>query len=139
MIRLGELILERGLVEKAALIEALEDVSHVPYLDCTTVECDPNALLLIPVALAYRLNALPIAIEGLNLVVVMAEPQNIAIIDELRFSTGKDISPRFAFRAEILAAIQRNYGHSDAYSGAGPLSSVTGTDSRQLRERCSPN
>jgi len=32
----GELILESGLVEKSALISALEEVSRVPYLDCST-------------------------------------------------------------------------------------------------------
>src|SRR6202171_5324289 len=39
----------------------------------------------------------------------MAEPQNLTVIDELRFTAGKTISPRLAFRTEILAAIARNY------------------------------
>ena len=47
-IRLGELILERGLVEKSALTKALEEVSRVPYMDCTNVTCDPLALQAIP-------------------------------------------------------------------------------------------
>jgi hypothetical protein len=32
MVRLGELILERGLVDKPALVKALEEASRVPYL-----------------------------------------------------------------------------------------------------------
>lgn len=39
----------------------------------------------------------------------MAEPQNLAVIDELRFISGKEISPLLSFRTEILAAISRNY------------------------------
>ena len=52
VIRLGELILERGLVEKSALTKALEEVSRVPYLDCTTVICDMRALAAIPAGVA---------------------------------------------------------------------------------------
>src|SRR6202158_1546764 len=112
VVRLGELILERVLVDKASLIEALEEVSRVPYLDCTTIRCDENALEAIPGAVAERLAILPIRMEGNKLVVAMAEPQNLPVIDELRFTSGKTISPRLAFRTEILAAIARNYGQS---------------------------
>jgi type IV pilus assembly protein PilB len=112
VVRLGELILERGLVDKASLIEALEEVSRVRYLDCSTIRCEKNALQAIPGAVAERLAILPIRMENSALVVAMAEPQNLAVIDELRFTSGKTISPRLAFRAEILAAIARNYGQS---------------------------
>ena len=108
-IRLGELILERGLVDKASLIQALEEVSRVPYLDCSAIRCEESALEAIPGAVAERLAILPIRMESAALVVAMAEPQNLPVIDELRFISGKDISPRLAFRTEILAAIARNY------------------------------
>jgi type IV pilus assembly protein PilB len=112
VVRLGELILERGLVDKASLVEALEEVSRVPYLDCTTIRCEKNALQAIPGTVAERLAILPIRMEHSALVVAMAEPQNLAVIDELRFTSGKTISPRLAFRTEILAAIARNYGQA---------------------------
>jgi type IV pilus assembly protein PilB len=112
VVRLGELILERGLVDKASLIDALEEVSRVPYLDCSTVRSEQRALQAVPGAVAERLIVLPIRMEHSALIVAMAEPQNLAVIDELRFTSGKDISPRLAFRGEILAAIARNYGQS---------------------------
>ena len=112
VIRLGELILERGLVDKASLIEALVEVSQVPYLDCSTIRCEKSALEDIPGAVAERLAILPVRMENSKLVVAMAEPQNLAVIDELRFTSGKTISPRLSFRTEILAAIARNYGLS---------------------------
>jgi type IV pilus assembly protein PilB len=109
VMRLGELIYESGVVDKAALIEALEEVSRIPYLDCSELECERNALQAIPRAVAEQLVALPIRNEGPRLVVVMAEPQNLTAIDELRFTTGKEITPRLGFRSEILDAIARNY------------------------------
>ena len=114
VIRLGELILERGLVDRSSLIDALEEVTRALYLDCSTVRCEKSALEAIPAATAQRLAVLPIRTEHSVLIVAMAEPQNLAIIDELRFTSGKEISPRLAFRSEILAAIARNYKQSQA-------------------------
>ncbi len=107
--RLGELILERGLVEKSALTKALEEVSQVPYMDCTNVTCDPLALQAIPYDVARRLAILPIRMEPSMLVVAMAEPQNLPVLDELRFISGKTISPRIGFLQEIASGISRNY------------------------------
>src|SRR5260370_4914648 len=100
-VRLGELILNRGLVDKASLIEALVEVSRVPYLDCSTIRCEKIALEAIPGAVAERLAILPVRMEKASLVVAMAEPQNVDGIDELPFIPGKTLSPRRSFRREI--------------------------------------
>jgi type IV pilus assembly protein PilB len=111
MLHLGELLLDRGIVTKADLAEALEEVSHIPYLDCSTVTPQPEALKLISRAVAERLSILPIQIENKRLVVAMSAPQNLVALDELRFTTGLEISPRQCFRTELLAAIAQNYSH----------------------------
>jgi type IV pilus assembly protein PilB len=122
MVRLGELILERGLVDKPSLVKALEEVSRVRYLDCTTIQCDRAVLQIIPRAMAIRLEVLPVEFGPGGLTVAMVEPQNVATIDELRFSTGKNIFPRLGFRDEILSAIIRNYdGITGATQGAAAL------------------
>ena len=125
IIRLGELILERGLVDKSSLVSALEEVARVPYLDCTSVRCEPKALEAIPISVAQRLEVLPVRYETAALVVAMAEPQNLAIIDELRFMSGNTISPRFGFRTEILDAIFRNYGQGPVNPSPGKGYSAT--------------
>jgi type IV pilus assembly protein PilB len=130
VVRLGELILERGLVDKASLVMALEEVSHVPYLDCTAIQCDVAVLQSIPRIMAVRLETLPLRMDESRLVVVMAEPQNVTTIDELRFSLGKDISPRFGFRAEIQAAIARNY---DRIEGIAPVKQTANEGDQETR------
>jgi type IV pilus assembly protein PilB len=120
-IRLGELILERELVDKPSLIEALEEVCRVAYLDCSTVQCEKAALQAVPGALAERLAVLPIRIDHSTLIVAMAEPQNLSIIDELRFTSGKEISPRLAFRSEILAAIAWHYKQTESPAQAADM------------------
>jgi type IV pilus assembly protein PilB len=127
VIRLGELILERGAVDKASLIEALEEVCRIPYLDCSTVRCENVALEAVPGALAKRLVVLPISMDDTTLVVAMAEPQNLSTIDELRFTSGKKISPRLAFRSEIFDAIAWHYKQSQTPSQAEAENSSTRT------------
>src|SRR5258706_9372625 len=63
VVRLGELIMERGLVDKPSLLKALEEVSRVPYLDCTTIQCDVAVLQIIPKTMAVRLDILPVRMD----------------------------------------------------------------------------
>jgi type IV pilus assembly protein PilB len=147
VVRLGELILERGIVDKPSLVEALEEVSHVPYLDCSSIQCDRAALQSIPKSAALRLGALPVEMDQSRMIVAMVEPQNVATIDELRFTVGKNIVPRFGFRAEILSAIVRNYdrvegvaigrpgaaGDAEPSAGGAPVEFIS-TSSRQANQ-----
>lgn len=112
VILLGEVLLERNLVSREDLVASIEEVTKVPFIDCRSVTVDPNALKLVPHDVATRHCVLPIALEGNKIVVVMAEPQNLQTIDELRFGTGRVISPRLGFRREIVTSIDRHYHSS---------------------------
>jgi type IV pilus assembly protein PilB len=107
--RLGELLLERNLVDKADLVAALEEVTRIEYVDCREVTPDPRALRMIPYAVAKKHAVLPVALLNERLLVVAAEPQNVQVIDELRFLTGKPIATRLGFRDEILQAVETHY------------------------------
>src|ERR1700692_65020 len=109
VIHLGELMLERGLVDKDDMAAALEEVLHVPYLDCSAVVPDSEAIKLVQRTTAERCCALPIRIEQKRLIVAMAAPQDLALLDQLRFTTGLEISSRLAFRAEVHNAIAKFY------------------------------
>jgi len=107
---LGELLLQRGLVAKIDIIAALEEVTRFQYVDCRFSNVDTGVLKLIPRSAAARYCVLPLAKEGTNkLITVMAEPQNLRILDELRFISGMEIVPRMGFRSEINAAIESFY------------------------------
>lgn len=116
---LGELMLERGLVSKSDLARALEEVTGVPYVDCSMATPERSALKLISRQVAQRCSALPLARERSHLVTVMAEPQNLHALNELRFLCGMEISPRLGFRRDIKAAIERYYPAEDSPQGAG--------------------
>src|SRR5581483_5073283 len=111
---LGELLLERGLVGKDEVVSALEEVCRFRYVDARFATVEKEALKLIPRAAALKYQVLPMVREGKRLVAVMAEPQNLHILDELRFMTGLEISPRLGFRSEIQTAVEKCYAEADS-------------------------
>ncbi len=113
LIHLGELLLDRGLVSKENLATALAEISQVPYVDVHSLSIEDSTLNLIPRAMARRCCALPLEVRGAKLLVALAEPQNLQIIDELRFKCGMAILPRQGFRRELDAAIDRLYGPAE--------------------------
>jgi type IV pilus assembly protein PilB len=123
IVHLGELLLQRGTVSKGDLISALDEVTAVPYVDCTVVQVPAEVLKVVPAALSRRCNILPIKLVGNKLTVAMAEPQNLQLIDELRFKTGKEIVPQLGFHGEIRGALERYYGREET-----PVTPKIGTD-----------
>ncbi|MBV9887769.1 MAG: Flp pilus assembly complex ATPase component TadA [Acidobacteria bacterium] len=111
---LGELLLQRNLVSKKDLALALTEVSSVEYVDCQKLQPSASVLKLIPLALAKRCRAIPISIDGKTLTVAMTEPQNVQILDELRFKTGLRVLAKFAFQSELSQALERIYATADA-------------------------
>jgi hypothetical protein len=67
--RLGEILLERGVVPKSALISAIEEVTRIPYVDCSKVSPSQEILNLLPRDLAIRCCVFPLADEGKDLLV----------------------------------------------------------------------
>jgi type IV pilus assembly protein PilB len=132
LIHLGELLLGRGVVSKKDLVVALTELSRVAYVDVQAVSIDESTLSLIPGAMAKRCCALPLEVHGTKLIVALAEPQNLQLIDELRFKSGMIIEPRMGFRTELEAAIEKFYGPSE------PVLSPT-DDRRNVASRTAPS
>ncbi|HTC62943.1 MAG TPA: ATPase, T2SS/T4P/T4SS family [Candidatus Saccharimonadales bacterium] len=116
-------MLERGLVAKEDLGAALEEVSRIPYIDCTLITPEKDALKLVTRAISERLCILPLRKEQGRLIVAMAAPQNLAHMDELRFKSGMEISPRLSFRSELQQAIKKHYGNEGERELSGERSS----------------
>src|SRR5215469_6522985 len=121
-LRLGEELLRRHLIDKQELSSALTEVIGVPYLDCFAAEVEPAALALVPRQIAERHCALPVKIMHKRLVIIMAEPQNLAALDEIRFGAAMNLETYFGFADELKRAIARHYGATKP--DADPLANV---------------
>src|SRR6201987_5793736 len=132
LVHLGELLLQGGSVSKKDLIAALGEVTAVPYFDCSKVQVPANVLETIPAGMAWRFNVLPVKLADKNLTVVLEEPQNLQIIDELRFKTGKTIVPQMKFHGEIRAAVERHYGPDKSSTVTGVRSAGLAKDVKEM-------
>jgi len=131
-VHLGELLLQRGAVLKKDLLAALDEVTKVPYIDCTTVDVPAEVLKIIPVAMARRYYVLPIKLEDNKLTVAMAEPQNLQVMDQLRFKTAKEIVPRLGFQGELRCAIGQHYGWDETPAKAGTRPALPAHDTENM-------
>src|SRR5205085_11497329 len=110
---LGQVLLERRVVRKDDLVAALEETAKFRYVDVRLATVERAAVEMVPRPFAERYNVLPLVREGKKLVVAMAEPQNLRILDELRFLTSMEILPRLGFPAEIGEAIEKCYAQAE--------------------------
>jgi type II secretory ATPase GspE/PulE/Tfp pilus assembly ATPase PilB-like protein len=129
---LGELLLQRGLVTKTDLAAALGELTTASYIDCTTVRVPAEVLRTIPASMARRCLVLPIKLEGNRLTVAMAEPQNLQLVDELRFKTGKEIVPLLGFHSELRDAAEKHYGQEVDLSAGGKRSGSLIVDAESM-------
>jgi general secretion pathway protein E len=69
----------------------------------------PEAISLIPEALARKYNAIPVEIRGGTLLIAIADPADIFALEALAAQSRMRIEPHRANRDEIREAIDRNY------------------------------
>lgn len=69
----------------------------------------PDALALLSRAQCEEHEVIPIAVAGSTVLVAVCDPTDLAVLDDIRFCTGKNVEPIVADRDAILAAIERSY------------------------------
>lgn len=118
---IARVLVSMGLVPERDRVRCLGKVWGIGFLDVTDVTPTPEALELIPQTLAKKFKILPISVDESKLVVAMANPLDVFVIDELRMVTGREIEPHIAVEEELDQAISGQYrndaGVSDAVAG----------------------
>jgi len=130
--------LERWLVETGAISEDRLQMAQAEWMglcviDPRGLESEPAALALLPPAQADRCQALPLSLRGDVLAVLVADPADKAVLDELRFITQKRVVPVMAMPGTLSSMVQRAYG---AAAGAGAPGDAVGApgDARSLAD-----
>jgi len=108
-IGLLDYLLDEGMVspEDAAMALSLE--INLPIIDLKRHAVQPEALSLVPEEYARQHELIPIDVVGDALVVVMADPTNIPVQEDLRARAKKVIQPAVGIPADIREAIERSY------------------------------
>lgn len=118
----------------------LAEDAGIEALDLSRLTADSEALKKIPRQFASEHKVLPLSLAHNRLVVAMANPFDLATLDQLQFMTRLYIDACFAPESQILAAIERYYGapsravpepapseEAKAYAGAEEPAETAGT------------
>jgi twitching motility protein PilT len=104
-------LLERNMLPERELVRAQALVAGLYFIDVSVEEAEPSAIALVPVEIARRQLVLPVRVtEDDQLVVAMAEPKNHLALDAVTQASGKVVVANAAYRADLVAAIDRCYG-----------------------------
>lgn len=109
--RLGTLLLERGSVSEDDLGEALAQQHGRPYVAWNLLgEVPPDVIASLPAKFAIRHCAIPFERGENYLKIALRDPNDLRILDELFFVTGRKILPTVAPEARIYNALEKYYG-----------------------------
>jgi type IV pilus assembly protein PilB len=111
--RLGELLVEQGMISGASLVRAVASCLGVRGCMLRPGLVDPEVVALIGEQEAERLKVVPMFLVRGVLTVAMAEPQSVPTIDRLRALTGHEVRPVLALESNILEYIRRHAHGSD--------------------------
>lgn len=116
--RLGEVLLERGLVSETDLGRLLAAQKGLPFVELDPSALDPTAPPLLPAEKARLHGALPIGFEGGVPVVAVADPTNDLVIENVRRALACEPVLVVAGRDALMNAI--DYAYDNAYDNSAP-------------------
>jgi type IV pilus assembly protein PilB len=130
--RLGAVLLRRGL-DPEVLARTLARQLRLAYSG-PPLQPQAAAMRLVDGALATRLRIIPLAATERGLRVAMADPLDLAALEDLRFRTGRRVEPVVASAAAVDAALVVAY-HSTAVDAA--ITRLPGDGAKPAPDRAS--
>jgi type IV pilus assembly protein PilB len=107
---LGRVLVDLGYATQGAILSVMAAQIGIEYIDFTERKPDPNAIAAVPKELAERYTLMPVSVtETGELIIAMADPQNVLALDDLRIITGYEIKPAISTKDDIIAAIEEYY------------------------------
>src|SRR6516225_7817124 len=110
-VRLGQALVDLKLATEADIVRALslKFGFEVAKLDALEPYGHEQSLKLFPREFALRNNVFPMWADTANVTVAMSDPTNLAVVDEIRFRTGRRVKVCIGGDQEIGEAVKRHY------------------------------
>lgn len=106
---IGRVAVRMGLVNDAQVSEGLAEQWGMQVVNLPETTIPPKVLELVPETMASIYKIMPISLKNDVLTVAMADPQNVAALDDLRNFLGFDVRGAVSNEAHIQQAIERYY------------------------------
>jgi len=106
---IARVLVSLGFIQERDRVRCLGKVWSIPYVDISEKSPSPDVLQLISPQVAKRFKSIPLEKKGAKLMVAMANPLDIFVIDELRLATGLEIEPMIAVEDDLNMALSSLY------------------------------
>jgi type IV pilus assembly protein PilB len=120
--KLGELLVDLGYIEEKQIAIALSKQLGVAYISKTSGKLKPvpdqNLEELIPHSFAIKNIVLPLSRSLNSITVVMADPLDLILIDNIKKITSCEVNIVVSTRRDILEAIEQFYGKEKMFRSA---------------------
>ncbi|MDE7130572.1 MAG: Flp pilus assembly complex ATPase component TadA [Lachnospiraceae bacterium] len=116
--KLGEVLVDEGIVTEENIARALSDQLHYDMIDLQNVEIEEEVLKLVPANVLKKYKVLPFEYsqDTMMLRVAMADPMDIAALDDINIITNMQVEPVVATTRGVMLAIDRYYGQAEVNS-----------------------
>src|SRR5688572_28873059 len=106
---LEQVLIREKIFSRAQLLELLENHYFCPAIDLENFEFNPNTLGLVPQQLARRHLLLPVESDGINLKVVLADPDDQKACEAVRGASRRQLLRLVGLRHELKRIIDEHY------------------------------
>ncbi len=103
-------LLREGLVDPEQLARLLAERFHLEYVDLNDFRVPPELFARLSAALAFQLNAVPLAMEGAVLRVAIADPYDLTLPLRLERVTGGSVRIVLASLRAIQSVLKQSQG-----------------------------
>jgi hypothetical protein len=109
--RLGQALVDLKLATEPDIVRtlSLKFGFDVAKLDALEPYGHEQALKLFPPEFVTRNNVFPMWADTANVTVAMSDPSNLALVDEIRFRTGRRVKVCIGGDQEVAEAVKRSY------------------------------
>ena len=106
--RIGETLIELGLVSEDNICKAIAHQFGMPYVNLDKHPVTKSMMALIPEEIIQKYNVLPISKKNGRLKLIISDPLNLDMLDTLRFRLNSELDCCIASKTKIRAFIDRN-------------------------------
>jgi type IV pilus assembly protein PilB len=110
--KLGSILIRLGFVSEEDIAQVLSKQFGYPSINLSKFDIDAKVIGLISPEIARKHVVMPVHRIGSILTLAMADPSNLIVQEEIRFSTNLRIQAVIAPESSILEAIDKYYGSS---------------------------
>lgn len=119
--KIGEVLVDNGFITEDMIVRALQMQLGLKVVQLTGVTIPKEVRNLVSVDLLKKYTCIPFELDPYNaniLHLAMADPMDMAAIDDISIVTNLQVEPYIASTRDVLAAIDRCYGASETLDAA---------------------